>query len=231
MPHAQHTMANHLPLQSHRQQQQQAHAPLKILFLDIDGVLLPFPNQSSQQRLFPDAQLQALSNLLEVTDAELVLSSTWRVRNDFVQDILDCFQQYASRHQNDSGGGGEDVGACGGVGPLERIAKEGFYSITDPAMHTDRQSEIYDWLRGRKQEQQQQQRRRGGCHNNVIWLALDDEELLEGDLNQNYRSTFEGHVVKTISSVGLTMEDVNKGIDLWKLQLDEWKNHLSNNNK
>ncbi|KAG7361228.1 hypothetical protein IV203_036328 [Nitzschia inconspicua] len=158
---------------------------LKILFLDIDGVLLPFPKKEDHDNdaLFPQSTVQALQHLLKETGAELVLSSTWRVRPDFVHDIVVCLQEY-------------------GVG-IQR-----FLDITDPNMHSERQWEIAKWLTDHQQP-----------GSTIVWLALDDENLLDGDANQRFRKVFEGHVVQTKSDVGLTMEDAIRGLDLWNNQL------------
>lgn len=142
--------------------------------------------------------MKALKYLLEQTagdddKAKLVLSSTWRVRPDFVQDIVDCLQRY-------------------GIQNME----EGFLDITDPNMHSERQWEIAKWLADR---QQQQQKQNGNNNNKIVWLALDDENLLDGDANRKHRLLFEGHVVRTMSDIGLTMEDARKGVELWNQQL------------
>ena len=45
------------------------------------------------------------------------------------------------------------------------------------------------------------------------WVAIDDEELLEGAPFAKRRAQFEGHVVKTESHVGLTMAAAEAGAD------------------
>ncbi|MGK3754621.1 MAG: hypothetical protein ACI8RD_006930 [Bacillariaceae sp.] len=163
---------------------------LKVIFLDIDGVLLPFPNEnSSSDELFPASTLKPLQCLLKETEgAKLVLSSTWRVRKDYIADIVECMQNF-----------GIDLGEEGA-----------FFDITDPNMHSERQWEIQDWLS-----------KQNDNYEKIVWLALDDEHLIEGEVNENYREIFEGHVIRTESHVGLTMDDVKDGVKLWKLQLSE----------
>mmetsp|Transcript_20083 Transcript_20083/g.29045 ORF Transcript_20083/g.29045 Transcript_20083/m.29045 type:complete len:158 (-) Transcript_20083:759-1232(-) len=78
--------------------------------------------------LFPDRTLEALSNIIVSTGAKVVLSSTWRARKQFIEDILLSFRRY-----------GETFG-----GPLVSMIE--FYSFTDPLKHTERQWEIHDWL-------------------------------------------------------------------------------------
>jgi hypothetical protein len=160
--------------------------PSCIIFLDIDGVLLPFPNKFRGTRLFPDRTLRALAFVLSVPGSKLVLSSTWRVQASFRNQILDCFREYP--------------------GPLSLI--DDFFDITDPGLHSERQHEIYEWLQ---------------VHNwvNKPWVALDDEELLEGAANRHCRQVFEGHVVKTDSRIGLTDSDAERAIQLLRNQIME----------
>ncbi|OEU09360.1 hypothetical protein FRACYDRAFT_195054 [Fragilariopsis cylindrus CCMP1102] len=166
---------------------------LKVIFLDIDGVLLPFPNENpDSDELFPASTLRSLQCLLKETEgAKLVLSSTWRVRKDYIQDIVTCMQSF-----------GIDLGEEGT-----------FFDITDPNMHSERQWEIHDWLSNQKQNNNKYEK--------IVWLALDDEHLIDGEVNENYRDIFQGHVIRTESHIGLTMNDVRDAVKLWKLQLSE----------
>ena len=154
-----------------------------VIFLDIDGVLLPFP-AAQQPSLFPKSTMHALQRLLVATnfphECQIVLSSTWRVREDYIRDILDALQDFG-------------------------IPIHGFYSITDPHLHSERQWEIYDWLQTNTSIE--------------AWLALDDEDLLDGEVNEKHRDVFQGHVIQTKSSEGLTMKDVDEAIRLWNVQL------------
>ena len=171
-----------------------------VIFLDIDGVLLPFPDSVTliigQGRLFPDDPLAALSKILQAFPpgtVELVLSSTWRVNESSRQEILEDF--LASGH-----------------GPLvaQTIRMENdFAYITDPTMHTERQHEIYRWL----------QTSRSHDLNIAAWIALDDEELLEGPANAEHRKHFEGHVIHCDSRCGLTTEQADQAIALLRQQL------------
>lgn len=173
-----------------------------VVLLDIDGVLLPFGNNHDDEPqsgdygcltvptsngLFPDRTLAALSKILEVTGAVVVLSSTWRVRADFREDILAAFRDY-----------GDSFG-----GPLATMSE--FYDLTDVNNHSERQWEIHDWCTT-------------NCNRIRYWVALDDEELVQGDTNLAYRSSFVGRVIKTESSIGLTMKDAQQAIKLFKKQ-------------
>ena len=164
---------------------------LKVIFLDIDGVLLPFPNEGNTgDGLFPVSTLEPLHCLLKETEAKVVLSSTWRVRKDFIKDIVDSVQGFS-------------------------VDFEGFFDITDPNMHSERQWEIEHWI---------SKQRRNKAFGKIVWLALDDEELIEGDENARFKDLFTGHVIKTKSAKGLTMDDFHEAVKLWKLQLSETDN-------
>lgn len=155
-----------------------------VIFLDVDGVVLPFDYNDTERRIFPSCTLQALSHVLEqVPNAQLVLSSTWRVQESFIDIIKRGFQLY---------------GGC--------LGEVDFIDTTDPKLHSERQYEIYEWL-SRHEE------------NVVAWIALDDEELLLGEINKKYRRAFEGHVVKTDSHVGMTLHDAKLAVRLLRTQL------------
>jgi hypothetical protein len=214
---------------------------LSIVFLDMDGVLLPF-----QQANIPRRTVEALACILgQVPSARLVLSSTWRVQEKYIQIVLDELHRYGYETMD---------GSSGGRGLMDID----FYDITDPDLHSERQHEIYEWLqrhqrRFARQQQQQQHHHTGGketeeeedgegdfyrpcCsekangtlpqrNNKTIkqhvaaWVALDDEELLDGDVNAQHCQFFQGHVVKTDSHAGLTMDDAKRAIALLQGQL------------
>ncbi len=202
-----------------------------IIFLDIDGVLLPFggtnAEQSSEGCVFPDCTMDALTSLLHrannlflddkpqqwqhstngIHDAssspscKLVLSSTWRARSDFIQDILDSFRVYATKKAR----------SVPTVMQIWEPHLGSFFDITDPNFHSTRHDEIYSWLRQREQKQNQ-------TSDFIVrsWIALDDEDLVsvEGKVSQDAMD----HAVFIKSSVGLTLEDVSSGIQLLERQ-------------
>jgi HAD domain in Swiss Army Knife RNA repair proteins len=90
-----------------------------------------------------------------------------------------------------------------------------FYDITDPTMHTERQYEIYDWLK------KQEARSTEGDDAIDAWICLDDEELLEGEKNARYKSYFQGHVIHCDSKKGLTPEQALEAIRLIRHQLSQ----------
>lgn len=179
----------------------------RIIFLDIDGVLLPFGSNNNAASLssttnrcglFPMEKVQALSYIVERTDARIVLSSTWRVRPDYCEDILQSLRAYDR-------------------GPLSTMTE--FYDTTDIHNHSERQWEIWDYLMSSSSSSS------SGCNHDDSakrqrleitkgWVALDDEELLEGPKNAKHRARFLGHVVKTDSATGLTMADAEKAVKI-----------------
>lgn len=181
---------------------------LIIIFLDIDGVLLPFPEPSNvgNGRIFPNETLTALSTIMEEFldnyQVEIVLSSTWRVQRSMRAEILDDFAAY-------------------GRGPLA-VMEDDFYGITDPAMHTERQHEIYDWLTRVQRRPHHQGRASSvdGTRNKIsAWICLDDEELLRGDANSQHKASFDGHVIHCDSKIGLTEAQAIEAIQLIRDQL------------
>jgi HAD domain in Swiss Army Knife RNA repair proteins len=216
-----------------------ATTPLVIVFLDIDGVLLPIvsaigPDEYDnidddvldalllllppRGRLFPQGTVDALSRIWQrVPIAQLVLSSTWRVHATWRRDILTELQTY-------------------GNGPLTQLSQ--FYDVTDPTMHSERQHEIYRWLQQNhgyggnnstdttasattSSSSSQQNQQQGDHHRSVIaaWIALDDEDLLHGPANAEHRALFEGHVIHCQSKIGLTIDQAEEAAGLLQAQL------------
>jgi hypothetical protein len=225
--------------------------PLVIVFLDIDGVLLPIvgndcgrddgegqedddsaagDDRSSSSlrplkgRLFPQQPIDALSVLCaRVPTIQLVLSSTWRVHVAWRYDILNELQTYGS-------------------GPLSQLTQ--FHDVTDPAMHGERQHEIYQWLATHHTTGGGIDVSSGGSSIGVrsaaapaatavgtttpaAWIALDDEDLLDGPANAAHRALFERHVIHCDSKVGLTMEQAEEAADLLQAQLQQQRQLLS----
>lgn len=162
-----------------------------LIFLDMDGVMLPFPfaEKSTCGASFPDENLAALSQILEAfPSAEIVLSSTWRVDTNAVDEIIDSFQKYGN--------------AFGG--PLKGF--KDFGGMTDPGIMSVRQAEIANYLDVAPGKV-------------AAWVALDDEELVEGFDNQRFRSRFMNNAVRTNPRAGLTRQDAKAAIQLLNNQL------------
>lgn len=162
-----------------------------LVFLDIDGVLLPFGEGAEQvesPRLFPDRCLAALSLILqEVPTAELVLSSTWRVNAQ--DEIIQEFERYAA-----------EVDARSPLGFIHAFAR-----VTCLQTFGVRQHEIHKYLTSLPQ-----------LH---AWVALDDEPLLEGRECAALRPLFEDHCAQCESHKGLTHELATTAIALLRRQM------------
>lgn len=207
-----------------------------IIFLDIDGVLLPFGGNVHAERrytqgcIFPDCTMDALTTLLQrannicrqgkrhdndasssSSSCKLVLSSTWRVRPDFIQDILSSFRAYT----------------------IEKSIKDptimstwashldSFFDITDPNFHSTRHDEIYKWVQtnATTTAYTNNNARENGKKDFIVrsWIALDDEDLVNVEGKVSNGAT-KDHAVLTKSSVGLTLDDVSLGIHLLERQ-------------
>jgi HAD domain in Swiss Army Knife RNA repair proteins len=167
-----------------------------LIFLDVDGVLLPFgdaprtatTSSQTEGSIFPDSCLAAFSTILSAFHNPcVVLSSTWRVRKEFRDQILDSMHAF-----------GRQFG-----GPLKDMR---FYDTTDPTIHSTRQAEIDAWLQANEYH--------------GAWIALDDEELVDGPENRLLRSKFLNNAVRTRSHIGLTSEDAQHAVSLLCEQLD-----------
>lgn len=215
-----------------------------VIFLDIDGVLLPFGgsgDNSSKDNLsfkdgciFPIGAMDALTTLLQrICDISLgtaassglairgnpvlVLSSTWRARPEFIQDILSSFRAYnvgdgKSRELNDKD-----------VLKIWDNHQESFFDIIDTNYHATRHDEIYKWVNENKQQRNFSSKHAKVAKKKYLvrsWIALDDEDLVnvEGRISTDAIE----HAVQTKSSVGLTNADVNVGVELVKTQMQEF---------
>ena len=109
----------------------------------------------------------------------LVLSSTWRARLQFIQDILSSFRVYVDSKS----------AAVADDEHLVKMWKESshldsFFDIVDPNYHSTRRDEIYKWVN----EHMNTDDDNGGKKNNNLqhqksqnfkvrsWIALDDED-------------------------------------------------------
>lgn len=95
--------------------------PIKIIFLDVDGVLLPF---NSTDFTFSKISLQVLNDIVKYTGAEIVLSSTWRMDESAIDTIYDNFKDY----------------------PMLSTVKFKQWNRTCPTLHIGRAIEIKDFI-------------------------------------------------------------------------------------
>ena len=108
-----------------------------------------------------------------------------RARSDQVAQILANFRAYSE----------EEPTRGAALGRVADLAE-----TTDPALHSERQWEIHAWLQAHPRVRR--------------WVALDDEELIEGQPNAARAAEFVGRAVRTESHVGLTDADAELAISL-----------------
>ena len=163
-----------------------------------------------------------------VVPTYVVLSSTWRVQSNYIAMIEHSFHNHAASMQKQ-----QTQSSSSSLNPFHEFK---FFDITDPKLHSERQHEIYDWLERHQPPASQSPARHNDKHINnstrnsrysrhsncyskskldiQAWIALDDEELMEGTANDRHRTVFEGHVIKVRSHVGLTMENAQHALAL-----------------
>lgn len=195
-----------------------------VIFLDIDGVLLPFPPDPKLHiptgRIFPSETLAALSQILDAfpkCDVSIVKEkcTTAPSNSNFcggneteIDIVLSSTWRVQKYMRNDII---SDFHAYG-IGPLGTFDDD-FYDITDPNLHTERQHEIYEWL-------QRHSRSERNSNQILAWVALDDEELIHGPTNARLKPIFDGHVIHCDSKRGLTSEQAIEAIQLLRQQLN-----------
>ena len=189
-----------------------------VVFLDVDGVLLPFSRGATDDAAgeprcgrFPARCLAAFERVLAAAPrATLVLSSTWRCDPAAVAELLAAFEEYG-----------------GALGPV--AARGGFEHTTALDHHAERQHEIARWLAdaraegfaadgdGADDDARAPRARDAGAIR--AWVALDDEELVAGERNRRLRARFEGRARTIHSATGLTDDDASAHLGLLREQL------------
>jgi hypothetical protein len=162
---------------------------MPVVFLDIDGVLLPMSQaqrSSPDPFAFPQVCLDALERLLSSSGATLVLSSTWRNWPYQQRNIAD---QFAARG-----------------GPVLQAVASGcvdgqFPLTTEIGVQKPRQHEIAEFLSTTE-----------SVGADGEWVALDDEELVLGGINASRAALFQPRAVKVDERVGLTLELADRAV-------------------
>mmetsp|Transcript_1711 Transcript_1711/g.3404 ORF Transcript_1711/g.3404 Transcript_1711/m.3404 type:complete len:274 (-) Transcript_1711:165-986(-) len=201
-------------------------SPLAVyVLLDIDGVLLPFPREEGVEGpwdAFPQKNMAALSTIVEATEAEIVLSSTWRADPGAVNHILSEFKRFADIYG----------------GPLGKI--EEFTKTTSLSNYSVRQWEVVEWLgqereamlQGGKKGLQRQngstpkrKNQRDACRRKnaqscaqddnfstmpFAWVVLDDDESMVED--RRFQDVCTDKTVLTSSRAGLTPAGAEQAI-------------------
>lgn len=160
----------------------------------------------------------------------LVLSSTWRAQQEFITDILDSFKGYVAFMQLKKKQQQSEV---------QQIWKphlDAFFDLVDPCYHATRHDEIFSWVRDNEKgkhrsnnDSSKKRKRRTPqeleCTATMVdfqvrsWIALDDEDLVNVEEDRVEKKAIP-HAVKTESSVGLTLQDVDLGVKLLEDQMN-----------
>ena len=167
----------------------------KVIFLDVDGIL------NSSRTLYEDISLEddLISNLKELvdkTDAKIILSSSWRFSTEAIATLMDKLDKFGLVISGMT---------CDGV-DLDWLEKYEF-NTTKKYLDTkfdydenkqikftrDRGAEIFKWLHD---------------HDDCAYVILDDE--IE-DIKPYFS---ESVIVKTSYKTGLTEEDVKKAVQI-----------------
>ena len=167
----------------------------KVIFLDIDGVL------NSNRTLYEEISLEDdlilnLKELVDKTDAKIILSSSWRLSTEAIATLMDRLDKFGLAISGMT---------CDGV-DLDWLEKYEF-DATKKYLDTkfdwdenrqikithDRGAEIFKWLHD---------------HDDCAYVILDDE--IE-DIKPYFS---ESVIVKTPYKTGLTKEDVKKAIQI-----------------
>ena len=167
----------------------------KVIFLDVDGVL------NSNRTLYEEISLEDdlilnLKELVDKTDAKIILSSSWRLSTEAIATLMDRLDKFGLAISGMT---------CDGV-DLDWLEKYEF-DATKKYLDTkfdwdenrqikithDRGAEIFKWLHD---------------HDDCAYVILDDE--IE-DIKPYFS---ESVIVKTPYKTGLTKEDVKKAIQI-----------------
>ena len=174
---------------------------MKVIFLDIDGVL------NSDRTLYEYISLEDdlilnLKKLVDKTGAKIILSSSWRNIPDAIRQLMEKFDHYGLFISGMTTEGVElDFIQRFGFKPTKRYLDDKFgfelSSDKDPdkkyEMTFDRGAEIFKWL----------------CdHDDCDYVILDDD--IE-DIKPYFKKTV---IIKTSYKTGLTKEDVEKAINI-----------------
>ena len=167
----------------------------KVIFLDVDGVL------NSNRTLYEEISLEDdlilnLKELVDKTDAKIILSSSWRLSTEAIATLMDRLDKFGLAISGMT---------CDGV-DLDWLKKYEF-NTTKKYLDTkfdwdenrqikithDRGAEIFKWLHD---------------HDDCAYVILDDEiEDIKPYFNESV-------IVKTSYKTGLTKEDVKKAVQI-----------------
>jgi len=183
---------------------------MKIIFLDIDGVMndeLAFRawQENPDKDTFEDSDVPTdqhmaqLKRLVEATGAEVVLSSAWRCSIWGMRTVLERFNDYGLKLLSVTDEGvSESVLEASGFGNINpRNTSKRMWDGSNAMIVHDRGAEIAGWMLRQKNK---------GI-NIESFVILDDEDV---DIIQYYPE----NLIMTSYMTGLTDEDVEKSIKI-----------------
>ena len=179
---------------------------MKVIFLDIDGVMNdelaykawqenPDKETLEDSDVPTDQHMAQLKRLVDVTGAEIVLSSAWRCSLWGIRTVLERFNDYGLKLLSVTDEGvSESVLEAAGFGDVNpKNTSKRVWDGSNALIIHDRGAEIAGWMLR---------------HKNVsAFVILDDEDV---DIKMYYPN----NLIKTSFMTGLTDEDVAAAIKI-----------------
>lgn len=163
---------------------------MKVIFLDVDGVLNSFSTLNKDDSLESDLIIH-LAKIVKATNAKIILSSSWRLSAAALRELMDTLMWYNL-----------SISGCTQDGVDVRDFEHTQFENAVPTkkygssnnITYDRGAEIAMWLLQ---------------HDFAVekFVIIDDEDV-------DIKNWFSKEVVKTNFNKGLTMEDAAKAIKL-----------------
>lgn len=159
---------------------------MNIIFLDIDGVIC---TANTKYLYFDLKAVGRLNKIISITDADIVVTSSWRANVTGLEKLKDIFRINGAIY-------GTNPFAVDAITvPIEKIIGMTPCGVrikgTNHISH-DRSDEIKSWIRSNKFKGK--------------YIVLDDEDHDLGDL--------EDHLIITDSLIGLSDLDVDKALQI-----------------
>ena len=163
-----------------------------VIFLDVDGVLntmdpsKPYPDDNFDPELPQDCHLSVLHRIVDMTGADIVLSSGWRCSLENLQEVIDALYRWGMhlRGVTTDHASLQSIRACG-----INIVPKRTYFLGGEEIVQDRGAEIITWLLKHRE------------YTRV--LAIDDE-------TDDIERWIPGRCIKTDLMKGLLLEHVMK---------------------
>jgi hypothetical protein len=163
---------------------------MKVIFLDVDGVLNSFKTMNTDNSL-EWGLIRNLAAIVKATDAKIILTSSWRLSTEALRSLMDALMCY---DLSISGCTQEGVNMrtfentrFENVVPTKRYTRAGTYTY-------DRGAEIAIWMLQYELRVEK-------------FVILDDED-------EDIKNWFPNNLVKTDFMKGLTEDDAAKAINL-----------------